>query len=340
MDVRELIEDQIEQALQVDTSLVGLRSVLIHIDRAELLLNLATESEDEHFYTDVIYRTNHSYEGILKESFEILTSKSAGNKTPNTIEKEFLSKKILNQRVIELLKNYRQDWRNPSTHDHNLFFTYAEAFLAIMSISSFVHIFLNQIIEKLYYEDEKVAVKKELSKIKKGIVKDYKNLTLFERLKILILAFNRRNISKEEDSNEKFRSRRFGTEILGKIVAYIESIDKKIKIEIEPILKVGTRKIYADLIFSDKKEKVLLELKIARRNRASMGNRQIYEDQLLSYLMHTQITQGILLILPDELEESDEYDINVRSINLNETTIELMIIGLAKENKTESNIQS
>lgn len=105
MNVLKLIKDQIDEALKVDKTLIGLRSVLTHIDRAEFLLREAVENKDDHFFTDVIYRTNHSYEGILKEAYEILTGKESKNKTPNDIEKFFLSNEILNERVIELLKN-------------------------------------------------------------------------------------------------------------------------------------------------------------------------------------------------------------------------------------------
>ena len=104
----------------------------------------------------------------------------------------FWNTNLLNERVIELLTNYREKWRNPSTHDHNLFFTYDEAFLAIMSISSFVHVFLTQILEKVYYTKEKTAVKNELSKIRKGIENDYKNFILKDKVKTILQAFGKR----------------------------------------------------------------------------------------------------------------------------------------------------
>lgn len=328
MDILTLIKNQIDEALKVDNSLIGLNSVLTHIERAEFLLKKAIESEDEHLYTDVIYRTNHSYEGILKEAYEILTTSKAGNKTPYDIENYFITNNILNERVIELLKNYRQEWRNPSTHDYNLFFTYNEAFLAIMSISSFVHVFMNQIIEKVYYEKEKEAIRSELTKIKKGIENDYNKLDFIDKVKSILLAYAKRNVNK---SIEELRVSRFETEILGSLTGYIESLDRKIKIEAEPIIKTENRRLHPDLILEQSKEKLLIELKITRRDRPFMMNRQIFEDQLLSYLIHTQINQGILFILPNEMTEQDEYEIESKELKVGKDKIRIMVIYLKKE---------
>lgn len=249
MNILKLIKDQIDEATKLDESLIGLNSVFTHIKRAESLLNLAQAQEDDQYFTDVIYRTNHSYEGILKESFRVLTGKNEDRKTPYQIEKHLLEHELLNERVIELLTNYREKWRNPSTHDHNLFFTYDEAFLAIMSISSFVHVFMTQILEKVYYKKEKTAVKNELSKIQKGIENDYKNFALKDKVKTILQAFGKRNITK---TDEEVRRSRFETEIIGSLTAYIEALDKNIKIDVEPIIKSGNRQLRPDLILEEK----------------------------------------------------------------------------------------
>lgn len=328
MNILKLIKTQIDEATDLDKSLIGLNSVFTHIKRAENLLKLAQDQEDDHYFTDVIYRTNHSYEGILKESYQVLTGKDGSQKTPNQIEKYFLNNNLLNERVFELLKNYRQDWRNPSTHDHNLFFTYDEAFLAIMSISSFVHVFMTQIIEKIYYDKEKTAVKSELSKIKKGIENDYKKLDLKNKTVTILQAFAKRNISK---ADENPRISRFETEIIGSLTAYIETLDKKLKIDVEPILKIGNRKLHPDLILEEQKEKVLIEVKVTRRDRPPMMGRQMFEDQLLSYLIHTGIDKGILFVVPNEMTEEDEYEITEKTLQVGGNKIELTMLNLKRK---------
>lgn len=329
MNILKLIKDQIDEATKLDESLIGLNSVFTHIKRAESLLNLAQAQEDDQYFTDVIYRTNHSYEGILKESYQVLTGKNGDRKTPNQIEKHFLEHELLNERVIELLTNYREKWRNPSTHDYNLFFTYDEAFLAIMSISSFVHVFLTQILEKVYYTKEKTAVKNELSKIRKGIENDYKNFILKDKVKTILQAFGKRNISKSE---EELRRSRFETEIIGSLTAYIEALDKNIKIDVEPIIKSGNRQLRPDLILEEKKEKVLIEVKINRRNRRGFMNERIFEDQLLSYLIHTDIRTGILFIVPSQMKEDDEYELTEKTLEVGGNKIELLSLQLNRKN--------
>ena len=167
MDILNLIKTQVEEAISINGKIVGLESVITHIERAEQYLNKGKDTNDDHLFTDVIYRTNHAFEGILKEAYTALTGKDGSKKTPNEIENYFLNNNILNQRVIELLKNYRQEWRNTSTHDYNLFFNHSEAFLAIVSVSAFVHVLLNQILDKVHFDNEKEKLKGTLTKIKK-----------------------------------------------------------------------------------------------------------------------------------------------------------------------------
>jgi len=329
MNILKLIKNQIDEATKLDESLIGLNSVFTHIKRAESLLKQARIQEDDQYFTDVIYRTNHSYEGILKESFRVLTGKNGDKKTPNQIEQHLLKDELLNERVFELLTNYREKWRNPSTHDHNLFFTYDEAFLAIMSISSFVHVFLTQILEKLYYTKEKTAVKQELSKIQKGIENNYKTLDFKNKIKTILLAFGKRNISKTDDNQ---RISRFETEIIGSLTAYIETLDKNIKIHVEPIIKSSNRQLRPDLILQEKKEKLLIEVKVNRRGRPAIFNERIYEDQLLSYLMHTNIRNGILFIVPDEMSDEDEYEVKEKTLEIGGNKIETLIISLHRKN--------
>lgn len=190
---------------------------------------------------------------------------------------------------------------------------------------------MNQIIEKLYYEKEKLSISKELSKIKKGIENDYKDLDLIEKVKTILIAFAKRNTSKTE--NDKHKLRRFETEIIGSLVAYIESIDKKIKIDVEPQFKTEHRKLNPDIVLEQDKEKVLIELKISRRESAFMMNRQIFEDQLLSYLIHTNINKGILLVIPDEMNENDEYDVESKKIEVGQNKIEILKIHLKWKKK-------
>ena len=66
-------------------------------------------------------------------------------------------------------------------------------------------------------------------------------------------------------------------------------------------------------------------------------NRQIFEDQLLSYLIHTNISKGILFVVPDEMIEDDEYEIESKKLEVGENKIELLLIHLKRKKKTLPN---
>jgi len=119
--------------------------IITHINRAEVYFDKALSENDEMYYTDVIYRCNHAYEGILKEAYAIFKGKDSSKLTPDKIEKDFFASKLINDRLKNLFSAYRHDWRNPSTHEYKLFFSKEEAFVAIHSVYSFVYILLSQL---------------------------------------------------------------------------------------------------------------------------------------------------------------------------------------------------
>ena len=128
----------------------GIYAALRHIEIAERWFERARVEGDEDLFNDVIYRTNQAFEGMLKEAYTVLGQTDASNLTPHQIEQKLIAGGVFSERVTDLFRNYRQEWRNKSTHNHNLFFNAQEALLAIVSISAFSTILLDQIIEFLY----------------------------------------------------------------------------------------------------------------------------------------------------------------------------------------------
>lgn len=64
----------------------GIDAVLRHLDAAERHFERGREESDAELFTDVIYRTNQVFEGILKEAYEVLASRSSKGKTTYDIE--------------------------------------------------------------------------------------------------------------------------------------------------------------------------------------------------------------------------------------------------------------
>src|SRR5207253_11231210 len=135
---------------------------------------------DEHRYTDVIYRTNHAFEGILKEAYITLADKPADKLTPFEIEEYLLKSNALRGRVVDLLTNYRQNWRNPSTHDYQLFFSKQESFLAIVTVSAFASILLDQMLERIAYK-AKFAELDNAAKLARDRIKNFDKLASIEK---------------------------------------------------------------------------------------------------------------------------------------------------------------
>ncbi len=156
-------------ALEGHQTLEGINAVIRHIEVADRYLSQARVGNEEDLFNDVIYRTNQASEGILKEAYSVLTSQDGSNLSPNQIEQHLVQGKVLAARVLELFKNYRQNWRNPSTHNHKLFFGEQEALLAIVSVSAFANILLDQIIEAINRKREQERLSDYSEKLREAV---------------------------------------------------------------------------------------------------------------------------------------------------------------------------
>ena len=85
MDILNLIRKK-SQILQAHEKFMGLDAVITHIESAEKYLSRGKNEKDDNCYTDVIYRTNHAFEGILKEAYTVFTGKTDSKVTSFEIE--------------------------------------------------------------------------------------------------------------------------------------------------------------------------------------------------------------------------------------------------------------
>lgn len=136
---------------------LGLRAVLQHVQVAMSHLSRGQKSGDETAFTDAIYRCNQAFEGSLKEAYLVLAGKDPAKLRPYDIENHFQTAKLLRPRVLSQFTTYRTEWRNPSAHDYQLDFDEDEALLAIVSVSVFAIVLVDQIAEKLGFISAKEA---------------------------------------------------------------------------------------------------------------------------------------------------------------------------------------
>lgn len=297
MDILKKIKGQVQLILK-DKPDLKLNSIIVHIERADFFLEEGKIRKDEHLFTDVIYRTNHAFEGILKEAYKVLADKSeeeAAKKSPYQIEEYLLKNKNFNQRVLELFKNYRQEWRNPSTHEYNLFFNESEAFLAIINVSAFTHVLLNQINEKIISDKEKLIIDKKAPDLIESI-NNYQESSLSEKLKNILIKTSEKKLISTEDLEKR------EIDFIG-ILDALFSLDKDLEITREPKLKSNLA-LRPDFIISNKDEKVIVEVKKYR-------SQQSADNQLLKYLSIANINNGIIVYFG---KKKDMKDFEIKKI--------------------------
>lgn len=307
MDILQSIRDKLK-LLPSDDKIIGIRSVISHIEIAEKYFLRATIEKDDYFFTDVIYRTNHAFEGILKEAYAILTEKDSERKTPNDIEKYLAENNIFRPRVMELFKNYRNDWRNPATHDYKLSFTEQEAFLAIVTVSAFTSILIDQIIETINYRLEKGRTEEHVDIIINSI-QNYHSLSLLYKLRDLFIKFAKELVNQYENISSMSE-----VQVIGLLGGFVAAVEPTFIVDQRP-LRVGGWTIRPDLVFISEKEKVLIEIK-----RGAIKNSSDVRDQMLNYLIKSGIDDGIIFIPSQDLAllETIEtaYEINNRKLRI------------------------
>lgn len=292
MDILKEIESQINQ-IKRDDHTAYLDQIHNHLYRAETYYQHG--QSDPHFYNDVIYRSNQAYEGALKEAFKVLASKTEGqlHKTNlHDIENHFAKTKIFKTRVLQLFENYRKEWRNKATHDHNLIFDEKEAFIALVSVSSFVHLLLKQIQEGIAFKNEQNKIQQDepaLNNLKR-IVESTTD-TFVERLLNLLKDFSNRN--KNIIGSPVFTS----IELLGMLHGFLSQVSDDLIIDREPKIEFEGILFRPDFIFDYAGEKVVLEVKrTAQKTTIQNARMKSYIDQMVGYLLAANIKSGIIYI--------------------------------------------
>ncbi len=182
-----------------------------------------------------------------------------------------------------------------STHDYKLYFIEQEAFLAIVNISAFISILLDQMVEKRAYDKEVNDLKgKPKSKINKSKTKSF-----LERVADLLMAYS---VEVPEKSKGTTIPRITEVEIMGSLTAFINNMANDINIFSEYPIKKGdnNRMYYADFFLEKDDEKLIIEVKNVVHNIARILS--IGTNQLMTYLTASRVKQGILYIPPTRKE--------------------------------------
>lgn len=308
MNLLEILRSRVDDLPEGDY-MQGLKAVLQHIEVASRHLERGQTDADDTAFTDAIYRTNQAFEGSLKEAYRVLTSKDPAGKTPFDIENYLQQQNVLRQRVLAQLTNYRREWRNPSTHDYRLDFDEDEALLAIVTVSAFAIVLIDQITERISFEQAKTVAAEQHAPPPAG-------QPLLEQVSALIEQF-----TVQFNQTHAGRTDVREVEIIGALNGFLAATAPKLQTVVQAYLS-PEKAARADFLITSGEERLIVEVKRGRG-----GSHKIREDalhQLIAYMSISDINQAILFIYNSP--NSGQVERQVQPLLLD--TGELLVISI------------
>jgi hypothetical protein len=272
MDLTEVLRSRLDTIASGEHT-IGLRAVLQHISVAVSHFERGQKTGDDTAFTDAIYRTNQAFEGSLKEAYRVIAERDPATIRPFDIENFLQNQNLLRPRVLAQFSTYRKEWRNPSAHDYRLDFDEDEALLAIVSVSAFAIVLIDQISEKLSFEKARATAVDSIP-VKASV-------PLADQIAEALQAFRWQRPT--EDTGLVPRS----SDLIGAIGGYLLAVLPNVRIDTD--VRIGDER--ADLIVSRDSERAIVEVK---RNRSFFLGRSTDVSRLLGYLEISGIEQGVL----------------------------------------------
>lgn len=220
----------------------------------------------------------------------MLAEESADQKTPYEIEEYLLNTSILKSRVVDFLKNYRREWRNPSTHDYKLFFSEQESYLAIINVSAFVSILVDQMVEKLTYSQKYVELESAAILAREGM-QGFDSLAAIDKVYKILMSYSVYYIKNFEEMSKKER-----IHSNAEMAAFIQRVAPSFKVKIEPDFTLADKKVSLDFIVNADSEDVAIEARAPRPSDAGYDDAAI--NQLSEQLRETGIKNGVVFFYP------------------------------------------
>lgn len=296
MDLLAALKNKID-ALPDGPYTVGLAAVLLHIETAFKHFSRGETAGEDTAFTDAIYRTNQAFEGSVKEAYRVLAGRAPERKTISEIEQYLESESVFRSRVLSQFTNYRRDWRNPSTHDYKLDFDESESFIAIISVTAFACLILDQIAEKLSFDEVRSETQAHIDAGIQDIVQ--RDVSFAVNVELGILGFLA-NVSSGSPKTA-FKSE---AQFIGSLAGYLSSAIPNIKMEIDHRLLDESRR-RVDLVASLGERKIAIEVK--RTQRVTQSSIYAGVTQLDDYLKSEEFDEGVLLFFtPNDFDYFSE----------------------------------
>lgn len=303
MDLVETLRKKID-VLEDGEYVPGLKAVLLHIETAFRHLSRGQDTDDGTAFTDAIYRTNQAFEGSVKEAYRVLAVQDPTKRRPFDIENYLEQNNIFRSRVLSQLTTYRTEWRNPSAHDYKLDFDESEAFLAIISVSAFACLLLDQIAERLAFAKSQAEAEAQKVALDANLAATL-NANLLVRVTELLNQFCEIHLPSVSSPGKATES-----QLIGSLHGFLSSAAPELTVQTEARLN-EQKSLRADLLVSRGAEKVVVELK-RRLVRQDYAHAVVQVEQ---YLLIGGIKDGVLLFLPDAPSAMERFEAVVPGID-------------------------
>lgn len=290
----------------------GIYTVINHLQMAEHYWQEANGSIEEYLFTDAVLRANHAFEASLGEAYKLVCGKDPDGMSVKDIYKYLDDQNIFKDKEAQTFHRYLEDWEIPAERDEQLFFSEQEAMLAIMNVSAFFLILVEQIIEIASYEKAKYFLGWDRTeKIHKELER-YGDKFFLDQLVTLLQLFaaDLFYIEERESAPSEY-------EMLGYLRGFLEIATPEIEVEIDKRIKIGSSHTQLDMLIHHKDETVLVETKRSNQIRGSIFDIDNAVQQISGYMTATGINKAVLFYLPI-LGSSDlatrEIDLDVDSV--------------------------
>ena len=201
---------------------------------------------------------------------------------------------------------YRTEWRNPSTHDYKLDFDESEALLAIVSVSAFACLLLDQIAERLAYVKSQADAERQ----KDTLIAQFShsvNESLPDRVVELLDQFCRTQVPMVAAGNERPTE----SQLIGSLHGFLSFAAPELNVLAQPSLTASGRRFRPDLIVVRGDDRVVVEVKRSMM----MGSVDGGVAQVERYMLAGGIKNGILLLLPETPGDMRRVESPVNSID-------------------------
>ena len=289
MDSFKLIREKRKEYEAVRDPL-GIDTVLRHLDVAERHFLRGREDSDYDLFTDVIFRTNQVFEGILKELYIVLSGEGAHNKRPYDIEEYLTRNRVFSVRVLDYFSRYRKDWRNPAAHDYRLDFSEQEAFLAISTVSSFCFVAIDEMIKFI----SEGVVEGKLSDLTRKTLNDISGVvSLIADQLPHIYEISARGAVLPAVSEQA---------MLGALEGLLQSVVEDAAVSSEAVIASGGKIYRPDILVEQETKRLVIEVKSIRDKRKAP---YIYKQLVTQMQFYAQIPNTVAVIgilLPTHLQ--------------------------------------